>query len=125
MSTVLIVDDALFMRKKVRDALEPFGFKIIGEAQNGKDAVKKFEELNPDVITLDIVMPEMDGIEVLAKIREKNKSIPIIMITAIDQRESMLKAMKLGITDFIVKPFDNNRVVSAVQKAVQRTKGNI
>ncbi len=126
MSTVLIVDDALFMRKMIRGALEPLGFDIIGEAQNGEEGIKMFEQHHPDLTTLDIVMPEMDGLEVLKEIREKDSNAKVVMITAVDQREPMLKAMKLGVADFIVKPFDENRIVSAVEKALGRkiSKGN-
>ncbi|MBF0101206.1 MAG: response regulator [Desulfobacterales bacterium] len=121
MNKVLIIDDALFMRKLIRQALEPFGFEI-NEAENGLEGINKFNEFNPDVTTLDIVMPEMDGLEVLKRIRDQKPNSPVVMITAVDQRESMLKAMKLGVTDFIVKPFDEDRVISAVEKAIQITK---
>lgn len=117
MNRVLIIDDALFMRQLIRDTLEPLGFNIIGEADNGIDGLKKFFELRPDLTTLDIVMPNMDGIEVLKNIREKDQISKVIMITAVDQRESMLAAMNYGVSDFIVKPFDENRIISAVGKA--------
>lgn len=115
---ILIVDDALFMRRMIRKALEPLGYEIVGEAENGKEAIEKFEELTPDLVTLDIIMPDIDGLEALSQIREKSGEVKVIMVTAIDQRESMIKAMKNGVSDFIVKPFDDDRVVSAVQKAL-------
>jgi two-component system, chemotaxis family, chemotaxis protein CheY len=120
MSTVLIVDDALFMRRLIRTALEPLGFEVIGEGSNGREAVELFTATKPDLVTLDIVMPEMDGLEALASIRAADKQVPVIMITAVDQRDSMLRAMKLGVSDFVVKPFDEDRIVSAVEKAIGR-----
>ncbi|OVE81424.1 two-component system response regulator [bacterium M21] len=121
MAKVLIVDDALFMRRMIRNALEPLGFEIVGEASNGVEGLQMFNELSPDITTLDIVMPEMDGIETLEKIREQSPDAKIIMITAVDQRDSMLQAMKLGVSDFVVKPFDEDRIISAAEKALGRT----
>ncbi len=118
MSTVLIVDDALFMRKMIRSALEPLGFDIIGEAKNGKEGIEMFNQYRPDLTTLDIVMPELDGLEVLKEIRKGDSEAKVVMITALDQRESMVKAMKLGVSDFVVKPFDEDRIISAAEKAL-------
>ncbi|MFW5750719.1 MAG: response regulator [Planctomycetota bacterium] len=120
MTRVLIVDDAAFMRQLIRDALEPLGFEIVAEAGNGRDALERYRELRPDLITLDIVMPEMDGLSTLEAIRAEDHQTPVIMVTAVDQRDSMLRAMRLGIADFVVKPFDEDRIVSAVDKAVGR-----
>lgn len=121
MNKILIVDDALFMRNLIRDALEPLGFVIAGEAENGVEAVNKFQSLHPDLTTLDIIMPEMDGLEALKAIRGFSSDAKVIMITAVDQRDAMLQAMKLGVSDFIVKPFDDRRVISAVEKALGKT----
>lgn len=118
MSNVLVIDDALFMRQMIKNALEQVGFTIVGEAANGKEGLAMFNELKPDLVTLDIVMPEMDGLEVLQNIRETDKIAKVIMITAVDQRDSMLTAMKLGVTDFVVKPFDDDRIISAAEKAI-------
>ncbi len=120
MSSVLIVDDALFMRKLIREALEPLGFNIAGEAQNGAEAINSYNILKPDLITMDIVMPDMDGLQALRVIREASAEVRVIMITAVDQRDSMLEAMRLGVSDFVVKPFDDDRIVSAVEKAMSR-----
>lgn len=120
MPEVLIVDDALFMRKLIRDALEPLGFVVVGEAANGREALERFSELAPDLVTLDIVMPEMDGLEALKQIRMQDEEAKVIMITAVDQRDAMLTAMNLGVADFVVKPFEPERIVSAVEKALGR-----
>ena len=125
MVKVLIVDDALFMRRMIRMALEPLGFEIVGEAENGRVGVEQFKKLKPDLVTMDIVMPEMDGLEALEAIRAEDPEAKVIMITAVDQRESMLKAMKLGVSDFVVKPFDDDRIISAAEKAIGRSvRGN-
>lgn len=121
MSKVLIVDDALFMRRLIRTALEPLGYEIVGEAENGFEALEMFDELQPDLMTMDIVMPELDGLQALGKIREKSQDVKVVMITAIDQRASMLEAMHLGVSDFVVKPFDEDRIVSAVEKAMSNS----
>lgn len=118
MTRILIVDDALFMRKLIRDALEPLGFTICGEAGDGNIAIEKFRELRPDLTTLDIVMPNADGLAALAGIRQIDPKAKVIMVTAVDQREAMLRAMHLGVSDFIVKPFDADRILSAVEKAL-------
>ncbi len=117
---ILIVDDALFMRAMLRKALEPLGYEI-QEAENGRLAVEQCRAWKPDLITLDIVMPEMDGLEALAIIRKESPATRVVMVTAVDQRNLMRQAMDLGISDFIVKPFDENRVISAVDRALART----
>ncbi|MBL4888721.1 MAG: response regulator [Candidatus Lindowbacteria bacterium] len=116
---VLVVDDAKFMRSMVTDVLERFGFEICGEAADGGEAVEKWKELRPDVTTLDIVMPTVDGIEALRRIMKEDANAKVIMLTAIDQRESLKEALKLGALDFIVKPFDEDAVVAAVKKATE------
>lgn len=115
---ILIVDDALFMRHLLRSILEPIGYVIVAEAENGAEALKLFEELRPDLTTLDIIMPEMDGLQVLTGIRKLDQQAKVIMVTAVDQRSYMLKAMNMGVSDFIVKPFEDARVISAVERAM-------
>lgn len=117
---VLIIDDALFMRKLIRDALSPYGFTIVGEAENGLQGVSLFKDLRPDLVTLDIVMPEMDGLEALAALKKERSDARVVMITALEQRDLMLQAVRLGASDFIVKPFTDDRVLSAVEKALGR-----
>jgi len=121
MTKILIVDDALFMRQVIKNALTPLGFDIVGEAENGTEGVEKYMALKPDLVTMDIVMPGEDGISALKKIKEFNPDAKVIMITAVDQRDSMLEAMHLGVADFVVKPFDNERIVSAIEKALGTT----
>jgi len=119
MSRILVVDDALFMRSLIRNALEPLGYEI-DEAANGREALERCRAAAPDLVTLDIVMPEMDGLEALAILRREMPAVRPIMVTAVDQREPMEQAMALGICDFIVKPFDDSRVISAIDRALSR-----
>ena len=120
MTKILIVDDALFMRKLIKDALKPLGFDIVGEAANGQEAIEKFKELQPDLVTLDIVMPEVTGLQALVEIRKLSKTVKVIMITAVDQRDSMIQAMDLGVSDFVVKPFTSERIIAAVEKSLTK-----
>jgi two-component system, chemotaxis family, chemotaxis protein CheY len=122
MIKILVIDDAIFMRKLIKDALAPLGVEIVGEAANGKIGLEMFHRLQPDLVTLDIVMPEMDGLQTLEAIRSTHPKFPVIMISALDQREQMLKAMNLGASEFIVKPFDHARVASAVNNALERSR---
>lgn len=114
---VLIVDDAAFMRTMIRDILRDGGFEIAGEAENGEEAVKLYNELKPDVVTMDITMPVMDGIEALKKIKKKDAAAKIIICSAMGQQELVIEAIKNGAVDFIVKPFQADRVIEAVTKA--------
>ena len=118
MTRILIVDDSMFMRKLIRDALQPLGFTICGEAADGNEAVARFRELRPDLTTLDIVMPHADGLAALAGIRELDPTAKVIMVTAVDQRDAMLRATRLGVCDFVIKPFEPDRIVGAVEKAL-------
>ncbi len=114
---ILIVDDAPFMRFLLRQILEGAGHEIIGEAEDGKEGVQKFHELSPDLITLDVVMPEMTGIEALKEIRKANPRARCVMVTAIDQRDHLLEAMQAGALDYVVKPFDKERVLEALSRS--------
>jgi two-component system chemotaxis response regulator CheY len=118
---ILIVDDALFMRATLRQALEPLGYEI-REAENGRQAVEMVCDWHPDLVTLDIVMPEMDGLQALAEICRSSPGTLVVMVTAVEQRQPMQEAMRLGISDFIVKPFDEARVISAIDRALSRLK---
>jgi|SRR5271156_954149 len=118
MARVLVVDDAMFMRKVVTDALRSGGHEVIGEAANGQEAVSCFKTLRPDVMTMDITMPEMDGIAALREIIALDPSARIVMCSAIGQETKVLEAVKAGAKDFIVKPFQTERVLTAIDKAM-------
>lgn len=115
---ILVVDDANFMRMIVKDTLSPKGFEICGEAANGNEAVKKYDELQPDLVTMDITMKEKDGVEAAKEILTNHPEARIVMVTALGQEKMLLDCLSLGVKDFVVKPFDPDRIVSAVQKAL-------
>ena len=118
MARVLVVDDAAFMRKVLTDALAQGGHDVVGEAANGVEAVARFQELNPDVTTLDITMPEKDGLEALREILAANPAARVIMCSALGQDSKVLESIKCGAKDFVVKPFQADRVLEAVGKAL-------
>jgi two-component system chemotaxis response regulator CheY len=118
MARVLVVDDAAFMRKMVTDALSGGGHEIVGEAANGAEAVQRFQELRPDVMTLDITMPEKDGLTALREIIAVDPGAKVVMCSALGQESKVLESIKLGAKDFVVKPFQADRVLSAIAKAL-------
>ncbi len=118
MARILIVDDAKFMRTLVKDALIPIGHEIIGEAENGNEAVELYKKLRPDLVTMDITMREKDGIEAAEEILTLNPQAKIIMVTALGQENLLTKAIKLGVKDFVVKPFPPERLQKAAEKAL-------
>lgn len=119
MSTkVLIVDDAVFMRTVLRKMLEEDGYDIVGEAGNGVEAIKQAKDCQPDVITLDITMPEMDGVTALPEILKVAPKAKVIMCSAMGQQSMVLDAIKSGAQDFIVKPFQKARVVQAIENVM-------
>ena len=118
MARVLVVDDAAFMRKMVTDALTGGGHEVVGEAGNGVEAIARFQELKPDLMTLDITMPEKDGLAALAEIVAADPSAKVVMCSALGQESKVLEAIKLGAKDFVVKPFQPARVIEAVGKAL-------
>jgi len=115
---VLVVDDAAFMRMMLSDHLTKAGFEVVGHAENGQVAVVKFKELKPDLVTMDITMPEMDGIQAVKEIRKVDPQARIVMCSAMGQQHMVMEAIQAGARDFIVKPFDPTRVVQAVTKAL-------
>ncbi|WP_026906129.1 response regulator [Paucisalibacillus globulus] len=115
---ILIVDDAAFMRMMIKDILTKNGFDVVGEAQDGMQAVELYRELTPDLVTMDITMPEMDGITALKNIREINPNAKVIMCSAMGQQAMVIDAIQTGAKDFIVKPFQADRVIEAIQKAL-------
>ncbi|SEB03177.1 two-component system, chemotaxis family, response regulator CheY [Thalassobacillus cyri] len=115
---VLIVDDAAFMRMMIKDILTKNGFEVVGEAQDGQEAIDKYEETSPDLVTMDITMPEMDGITALKEIKQRHPDAKIIMCSAMGQQAMVIDAIQAGAKDFIVKPFQADRVIEAIQKAL-------
>ena len=117
--TILLVDDAPIMRMMLRDVLEANGYEIIGEAGDGGEAIELYKEFKPDLVSMDIIMPEMDGIEGLKGILEFDPDAKVVMLTAIDQRDYLMKAIRIGAVDYIVKPFEDDRILSAVSKVLE------
>lgn len=115
MATILVVDDSDFMRLKCRQLLAGEGFSVV-EAGNGQEAVEKYQEHRPDLVMMDITMPVMDGITAVKEIRKINPDAKIVMCSALGQQAAVMEAVKAGARDFIVKPFQPERVVSAVRK---------
>ena len=113
---ILICDDAAFMRMMIKDILTKNGYNIVGEAENGAKAVEKYNELKPDLVLMDITMPEIDGIEALKKIKSGDPNASIIMCSAMGQQAMVIESIQSGAKDFIVKPFQADRVLEAVQK---------
>ena len=118
MARILVVDDAAFMRKMVTDALSSGGHEIVGEAGNGAEAVVQYQSLRPDVMTLDITMPEKDGLAALREIIAADPGAKVVMCSALGQESKVLESIKLGAKDFVVKPFQPDRVLSAIDKAL-------
>lgn len=115
---ILIVDDAAFMRMMIKDILTKNGFEVVGEAENGLQAVEKYLDLKPDLVTMDITMPEMDGIAALKEIKAKDPAATVIMCSAMGQQAMVIDAIQAGAKDFIVKPFQADRVIEAIEKAL-------
>jgi len=118
MAKILIVDDAAFMRMMIKDILEKNGFDVVGEANNGIKAVELYKKEKPDVVTMDITMPDMDGIEAVKAIKGFDAGAKIIMCSAMGQQTMVMDAIKAGARDFIVKPFQPDRVLEAINKVV-------
>ncbi|MFO7259610.1 MAG: response regulator [bacterium] len=116
--TVLICDDAIFMRTVLGDILREAGFDVVGEAETGREAVEKYRELHPDLVTMDIVMPDMGGIEAVREIIKEDPQARIVMCSAMGQQALVIEAIQAGARDFIVKPFQPARVLEAVQRVL-------
>lgn len=115
---ILVVDDAAFMRMMLKDILTKNNYEVVGEAGDGKEALEKYKELKPDLVTMDITMPEMDGIEAVQRIKELDPEARIIMVSAMGQQAMVIDAIQAGARDFVVKPFQPERVIEAVRKAL-------
>ncbi|MDP2181540.1 MAG: response regulator [Actinomycetota bacterium] len=116
--TILVVDDAAFMRMMIRDILAKEGY-VIHEAVNGRDAVEKYGEVRPDLVTMDITMPEMNGLEALREIRSGDSSARVLMVSAMGQQRMIVEALESGAMDFLVKPFQPTKVLETVKKCLQ------
>ncbi|MDR3092216.1 MAG: response regulator [Clostridiales bacterium] len=116
--TVLLVDDAAFMRMMLKDILTKNGYNVVGEAENGVKAIEKYKELKPALVILDITMPEMDGIKAAKGIKAVDSGATIIMCSAMGQQAMVIESIQAGARDFIVKPFQADRVLEAVQKVI-------
>jgi two-component system, chemotaxis family, chemotaxis protein CheY len=117
-ATVLIVDDAKFMRMTLGNMLKTSEHNVIGEAETGIQAIEKYSELKPDIVTMDITMPEMSGIEAVRKIIQEHPDAKVIMCSAMGQQKLVVEAIEAGAKDFIVKPFDESRVIDAINRVL-------
>lgn len=116
--TVLIVDDAIFMRTMIADILKGAGFDVVGEASTGVEAIQLYKDLRPDLVTMDIVMPDMGGIDAVRAIIEEDPDAKVLMCSAMGQQGLVVEAIQAGARDFVVKPFQPSRVLEAVQRLV-------
>jgi two-component system, chemotaxis family, chemotaxis protein CheY len=116
--SILIVDDAAFMRMMIKDILTKNGYQVVGEAADGVQAIEKYKECIPDLVTMDITMPEMDGITALKEIKKINPNVKVIMCSAMGQQAMVIDAIQAGARDFIVKPFQSDRVLEAISKTL-------
>ncbi len=119
MARILLVDDAAFMRMMLKDTLVKEGYEIVGEATNGREAVEKYKELRPDLVTMDITMPEVDGVQALRQIKEFDPAAKVVMCSAMGQQAMVLESIQAGAKDFIVKPFQADRVKEAIEKVLK------
>lgn len=118
MARVLVVDDAAFMRMMIKDILTKNGHEVVAEAADGREAIEKYKETQPDVVTMDITMPEMDGITALKEIKKIDSNAKVIMCSAMGQKAMVIDAIQAGAKDFVVKPFQADRVIEAINKTI-------
>ena len=118
MAKILIVDDSRTSRKVLREIMEEGGYEVVAEAENGEEAVKLYEELHPDIVTLDITMPVMDGIDTLRQLKDFDAEAKVIMVSSAGQKSKMVEAVKYGAMDFIAKPFDEEQLLEIIAKNV-------
>ena len=114
--TLLVTDDALIIREMIKEAARGSGWTIAGEACDGQEAVERFEEIKPDAMTLDLVMPDFDGLYALRGIMDQDPEAKVLVVSALDQQNVLKDAIRLGASDFIVKPFEKGRLVGALEK---------
>lgn len=120
MARIMVVDDAAFMRMMLKDILTKGGYEVVGEAENGLRAVEKYKELTPDLVLMDITMPELDGIGAVKQIKSLDPNAKIIMCSAMGQQAMVLESIQAGARDFIVKPFQADRIIEAVSKIIAK-----
>lgn len=120
MKRLLVVDDALLMRKMICSVAVEAGWEVAGEAQDGTEAVELYARLRPDLVTMDVVMPKMGGLEALRQIRAADPAAQVVMVTALDQKQTLMESIRDGAIDFIVKPFERDRVVRLLNKVKSR-----
>jgi two-component system chemotaxis response regulator CheY len=116
MARILVTDDAAFMRMQLKNIFQSLGHEVVGEAENGQVAIDMYSELKPDLVTMDITMPEMNGVEAVKNIKANDPGATIIMCSAMGQQQMVLEAIQAGAKDFIVKPFDQDRIKQALEK---------
>lgn len=121
---VLICDDAMFMRMMLKDILSKNGYEVCGEAENGREAIDKYIELRPDLVLLDITMPEMDGLTALKEIKHIDPQAVVVVCSAMGQQNMVIEAIQNGALDFIVKPFQQNRVIESLKRIEELTSGS-
>ena len=119
---VLIADDASFMRQMIREIIEPEGYEVVGEATNGVEAIERYTELHPDIVTMDIVMPRRSGIDAVKSIMQLHTDARGVMCRAIGQESLVQEAMAAGARDFIVKPFKPDSVIATIQKVLEKSE---
>jgi two-component system chemotaxis response regulator CheY len=121
MGRLLVVDDAMIMRKLIKDVAVEAGWQIVGEAKNGAEAVAMYQALRPDLVTMDLVMPVMGGNEALRQIRAVDPEAQVVVVTALDQKQTLMESIRDGAMDFIVKPFERDRIVNLLSKVQARS----
>jgi len=119
MATILLADDLAFIKMVQKEILEKRGYQVVGEAKDGLEVISKYEKLKPDVVIMDITMPRMDGLNALKAIRQVDSKARVIVCSALGQQKLIIEAIKMGAKDFIVKPFDPERLAAAIQKALK------
>ena len=120
MKRLLVVDDALLMRKMIGNVAAEAGWAVVGEAGDGLEAVRLYDQLRPDLVTMDVVMPGMGGLEALRRIRQHDPAAQVVMVTALNQKQTLLESIEHGAIDFIVKPFERERIINLLNKVRSR-----
>ena len=120
MANILIVDDAAFMRMTIKKMVSAHGHTVVAEAENGVEAVRKYMECRPDVVLLDITMPEMNGVDALKRIREQDPASKVIICSAMGQQTMVAEAIQSGAKDFVVKPFQEDRLIAAIERVIKK-----